>query len=342
MAEITTFTPSPPGQNNPHASSPPPHPISLADSSNHSQIPASALYDTYAEPGSPLIQTGEWVVPTDPPDGQRPLSAHIGTSMETADKPSTAASSPDTKYGDAMAAESAPLLLSQESQGMAEGVSSGLLRPVGVQSNDGPEDQAVVLEKFQPSNINPRPDDGSATGEHWIPNHNIKPELPSGHLKCTGSPFVTQAASDGTRKHATSATNYRSTILSITITGSLSPTAESREQPSAEPRKQDPVPVTASPKNEGSSSSPRGVRHPIPIVQEPPPSLTLPSSQAEAASDTLSYLESASLMSGTLESLSGLGEDGSSVGSDSEVNGLVYRRADKYGFLGGTQYTESR
>ncbi|XP_023646829.1 uncharacterized protein [Paramormyrops kingsleyae] len=341
MAEITTFTPSPPGQNNPHAPSPPPHPISLADSSNHSQIPASALYDTYAEPDSPLIQTGEWAVPTDPPDGQRPLSAHIGTSMETTDKPSTAAPSPDTKYGDAMAAESAALLLSQESQGMAEGVSSGLLRPVGVQSNDGPEDQAVVLEKCQPSNINPRPDDGSATGEHWIPNHNIKPELPSGHLKCTGLPFVTQATSDGTRKRAASATNYRSTILSITITGSLSPTAESREQPSAEPRKQDPVPVTASPKNEGSSSSPRGVRHPIPIVQEPPPSLMLPSSQPEATSDTLSYLESASLMSGTLESLSGLGEDGSSVGSDSEVNGLVYRRADKYGFLGGTQYTES-
>uniref|UniRef100_A0A671P9U1 TBC1 domain family, member 10b n=1 Tax=Sinocyclocheilus anshuiensis TaxID=1608454 RepID=A0A671P9U1_9TELE len=40
------------------------------------------------------------------------------------------------------------------------------------------------------------------------------------------------------------------------------------------------------------------------------------------------------LMSGTLESLSGLGEDGSSFGSDSEINGPV-RRTDKYGFLGG-------
>uniref|UniRef100_A0A671KGW6 Rab-GAP TBC domain-containing protein n=1 Tax=Sinocyclocheilus anshuiensis TaxID=1608454 RepID=A0A671KGW6_9TELE len=48
---------------------------------------------------------------------------------------------------------------------------------------------------------------------------------------------------------------------------------------------------------------------------------------------------SASLMSGTLESLSGLGEDGSSVGSDSEINGPV-RRTDKYGFLGGAQYSE--
>lgn len=58
------------------------------------------------------------------------------------------------------------------------------------------------------------------------------------------------------------------------------------------------------------------------------------------APDTLSYLESASLMSGTLESLSGLGEDGSSVGSDSEINGPI-RRTDKYGFLGGAQYSAS-
>lgn len=66
-----------------------------------------------------------------------------------------------------------------------------------------------------------------------------------------------------------------------------------------------------------------------------PPSYTRP------APDTLSYLESASLMSGTLESLSGIGEDGSSVGSDSEINGPI-RRTDKYGFLGGTQYSEAR
>ncbi|XP_012991347.4 TBC1 domain family member 10B isoform X2 [Esox lucius] len=46
------------------------------------------------------------------------------------------------------------------------------------------------------------------------------------------------------------------------------------------------------------------------------------------------------MMSGTLESLSGIGEDGSSIGSDSEINGLAVRRTDKYGFLGGTQYSE--
>uniref|UniRef100_H2T9P1 TBC1 domain family, member 10b n=1 Tax=Takifugu rubripes TaxID=31033 RepID=H2T9P1_TAKRU len=50
---------------------------------------------------------------------------------------------------------------------------------------------------------------------------------------------------------------------------------------------------------------------------------------------------SASLMSGTLESLSGLGDDGSSIGSDSEINGLTVRRTDRYGFLGGSQYSDS-
>ncbi|XP_077590996.1 TBC1 domain family member 10B [Stigmatopora nigra] len=76
----------------------------------------------------------------------------------------------------------------------------------------------------------------------------------------------------------------------------------------------------------------------VPIIQEP--SLPLPGSQRPAP-DTLSYLESASLMSGTLESLSGLGDDGSSLGSDSEINGLAVRRTDKYGFLGGNQFSEA-
>ncbi|KAM4608123.1 uncharacterized protein O3C94_022953 [Discoglossus pictus] len=56
------------------------------------------------------------------------------------------------------------------------------------------------------------------------------------------------------------------------------------------------------------------------------------------APDTLSYLDSVSLMSGTLESLSIL-DDASSLGSDSEINGIPYRRTDKYGFLGGNQYS---
>ncbi|XP_006896673.1 PREDICTED: TBC1 domain family member 10B, partial [Elephantulus edwardii] len=56
------------------------------------------------------------------------------------------------------------------------------------------------------------------------------------------------------------------------------------------------------------------------------------------APDTLSYLDSVSLMSGTLESLV---DDVSSMGSDSEINGLALRKTDKYGFLGGSQYSGS-
>ncbi|XP_033826887.1 TBC1 domain family member 10A-like [Periophthalmus magnuspinnatus] len=95
------------------------------------------------------------------------------------------------------------------------------------------------------------------------------------------------------------------------------------------------------PETEGSPS--------VPVINEPevmssgsptlpPPHPVMP---RPPAPDTLSYLESASLMSGTMESLSGLGEDGSSIGSDSEINGLAVRRTDKYGFLGGSQYSES-
>lgn len=77
----------------------------------------------------------------------------------------------------------------------------------------------------------------------------------------------------------------------------------------------------------------------VPLIQEP--AFPLPYPRSRPAPDTLSYLESASLMSGTLESLSGLGEDGSSIGSDSEINGMAVRRTDKYGFLGGNQYSET-
>uniref|UniRef100_A0A8D0H448 TBC1 domain family member 10B n=1 Tax=Sphenodon punctatus TaxID=8508 RepID=A0A8D0H448_SPHPU len=66
-----------------------------------------------------------------------------------------------------------------------------------------------------------------------------------------------------------------------------------------------------------------------------------PGVPAPKAPDTLSYLDSVSLMSGTMESLTGTGflDDASSLGSDSEINGLAYRKTDRYGFLGGSQYS---
>ncbi|XP_041862606.1 TBC1 domain family member 10A-like [Melanotaenia boesemani] len=128
-----------------------------------------------------------------------------------------------------------------------------------------------------------------------------------------------------------------------------STTDEDKPQPLQEALKpqSEPLPPPLSPKHDTSSevkgelfATPTRVGPPsptVPLIHEPP--FPLPSPRP--APDNLSYLESASLMSGTLESLSGLGEDGSSVGSDSEINGLTVRRTDKYGFLGGNQYSET-
>ncbi|XP_073696185.1 TBC1 domain family member 10B [Garra rufa] len=110
------------------------------------------------------------------------------------------------------------------------------------------------------------------------------------------------------------------------------PEPESTQNP--EPNTPNTTKMTPEPPCTPSKAEPPAV-----LVQESSGSLGLPSAYSRPAPDTLSYLESASLMSGTLESLSGLGEDGSSVGSDSEINGPV-KRTDKYGFLGGAQYSE--
>ncbi|XP_031690661.1 TBC1 domain family member 10A isoform X2 [Oncorhynchus kisutch] len=121
---------------------------------------------------------------------------------------------------------------------------------------------------------------------------------------------------------------------------------EESQNPHPNPPKLDtpslsPIPETSSqsPRRAELPNTPSRAGHPSPPVIQEPVSLSLPYPRVPAP-DTLSYLESASMMSGTLESLSGLGEDGSSIGSDSEINGLAVRRTDKYGFLGGTQYSE--
>uniref|UniRef100_A0A8C4SFS0 TBC1 domain family, member 10b n=1 Tax=Erpetoichthys calabaricus TaxID=27687 RepID=A0A8C4SFS0_ERPCA len=66
----------------------------------------------------------------------------------------------------------------------------------------------------------------------------------------------------------------------------------------------------------------------------------LPLFRKQVAQDSMSYLESASMISGTQESLAGFGDDASSMGSDSEVNGMTFRKTDKYGFVGGAQFSE--
>nr|XP_060636215.1 TBC1 domain family member 10B [Anolis sagrei ordinatus] len=107
-----------------------------------------------------------------------------------------------------------------------------------------------------------------------------------------------------------------------------------------------PSPLT--PPEKTSPTSPKGLALHDASAPPPPPqdmgsqsSLGTVASKAPPAPDTLSYLDSVSLMSGTLESLTGPGflDDASSLGSDSEINGLAYRKTDKYGFLGGSQFS---
>ncbi|XP_003227751.2 TBC1 domain family member 10B [Anolis carolinensis] len=107
-----------------------------------------------------------------------------------------------------------------------------------------------------------------------------------------------------------------------------------------------PSPLT--PPEKTSPTSPKALALHDASAPPPPPqdmgsqsSLGTVASKAPPAPDTLSYLDSVSLMSGTLESLTGPGflDDASSMGSDSEINGLAYRKTDKYGFLGGSQFS---
>ncbi|TNN70057.1 TBC1 domain family member 10B [Liparis tanakae] len=121
------------------------------------------------------------------------------------------------------------------------------------------------------------------------------------------------------------------------------PPLQQAQNPQNQPPPVSPKPDTPSEAMKAElPSTPTRAEHPspVPLIQEPASGFPLPNPKSRPAPDTLSYLESASLMSGTLESLSGLGDD-SSVGSDSEVNGMSVRRIDKYGFLGGNQYSET-
>ncbi|XP_075703542.1 uncharacterized protein LOC142683581 [Rhinoderma darwinii] len=109
------------------------------------------------------------------------------------------------------------------------------------------------------------------------------------------------------------------------------------------------VPDPSSPHRNISSKPPLPIPPRSNLYPGPPPreqetsasheTVSLSSFKSKApAPDTLSYLDSVSLMSGTMESLTLL-DDASSLGSDSEINGMPYRRTDKYGFLGGNQFS---
>nr|XP_019950198.1 PREDICTED: TBC1 domain family member 10B [Paralichthys olivaceus]XP_019950199.1 PREDICTED: TBC1 domain family member 10B [Paralichthys olivaceus] len=195
---------------------------------------------------------------------------------------------------------------------------------------------SAQIEEQQPS---PSPD--------FNPSPNLYPNV---HVTHAPHPVLDVGHFSADQPQTTADSNPTPALPASTNTASATAEEENPQpiQQIQNPQSQPPPLSTKpdDPKEAGEAeqpSTPTRGEHPsptVPLIHEPACALPLYNPNPRPAPDTLSYLESASLMSGTLESLSGLGEDGSSVGSDSEINGLTVRRTDKYGFLGGNQYSE--
>ncbi|XP_018588274.2 TBC1 domain family member 10B [Scleropages formosus] len=307
MAEITALTPSPPGLGESHISptlpNPSelhPHPKSPAESSKHSPVLKSALYGDSSVVG-PLRGLKETTPDGKGPPPTPPKPGHIKLNREGAS-----------------GSESGPRIPTSPLVGQGAchpGKGAEVINAQQVDLQIGHEIVGVKAEIQSPS-----------------PNSNPNPSL-SPNVTANQGP---NPSADGQVSGAPETLPPQLLVSTAPVTGTATAEAQAQQQghdPQAKalatPKKAE-HPVSARMELPGS---------PIPIVQEPAPAAFMPSQHPRPAPDTLSYLESASLMSGTLESLSGLGED-SSVGSDSEINGMVFRRTDKYGFLGGAQYTD--
>ncbi|XP_036408365.1 TBC1 domain family member 10B-like [Megalops cyprinoides] len=305
MADISTLTPSPPGLGDPRTSPTIPHPPNPPP---HPTSPTDPLKQTPV-PKSALYGDPSMMVP--------PLKARTGV-RETP-------------------GESSPKTLLPESAGDSVAFPPADRSKAADEGRDGAEkgsrEGAVAFSPSQPAELQGKPEAGDGKGPS--PDLNPSPNLyPNVNVSQTPNPATEPLPPSPPPALAAISSQPPTDVTPAAGTA----TAEKAQNPQ-QPQDHNPhQPIPDQPQSPGSPrSEPCG---PIPLVQEPAPSLVLPNPHYRPAPDTLSYLESASLMSGTLESLSGLGEDGSSVGSDSEVNGMVLRRTDKYGFLGGTQYSE--
>lgn len=338
MAELSTLSPSPPALGDPHTAptippsslAPPAPNIPPPESVREKPIPKSSLYNDKAlTANSPPAQSGA-----------SPLTPHSPSSppKHTAETPLTLLvhePAPEGEDSVGKDAETGAHVIKQETM-------TG--DPAGLQSSET-ETPPLSSEPAAQSEVqlaSPSPELNS--GPNLYPNvhvtHNPNPVMYDGQFTA-GQP---QAAATSNPMSAPSAST--DTAASATAEEEKPQPLQEAQNPQSEPPPLSPKPDTPSEARKAElPSTPTRAEHPsptVPLIHEPASALHLPNPNPRPAPDTLSYLESASLMSGTLESLSGLGEDGSSVGSDSEINGLAVRRTDKYGFLGGNQYSESR
>lgn len=325
MADLYTLSPSPPALGDPHAAQSIPSSsssaLAAAESSREMPIPKSSLYNDKALTGN--VPEARIVGSTSAP--QPPLSPTkpaVETPLQS------------------LVHEAAP----QEEESAGKEAETG----ANVQINDPAAAQLVNVKAETPALSSEPSAQSEAQQATPCPDVNPGPNLyPSVHVTHNPNPVM----DDG----QFTATQLQTTVSDVPPASPVPPhtevaPAEENPQPSLQAQNPEGQLPPLSPKPETPSkaskeeppSTPIRAEHPsppVPVIHEPAPVFQLP--KPRPAPDSLSYLESASLMSGTLESLSGLGEDGSSVGSDSEVNGLAVRRTDKYGFLGGNQYSES-
>lgn len=328
MAELSTLSPSPPALGDPPSippsSSAPPAPnISAMEPARENPIAKSSLCNDST------------------PSGNSPAVAHTGDvslSLQSFPAPPTLpAETPMTFLGhnpasqrEASASAPGPVAcIIKEEMEPSEPEKAGPLNT----DTDTPllASDASVQKKEQP--VSPELNSGPNLYPNVHVTHNPRPGMEVGQLPA-GQPRVINTSTP--------------TSGSPESHNAAAPAAAEEEKPQAQqPQTQLPPhsPQSDTPNTSRKADLPptptRAEHHSptVPLIHEPAYAVPLPNPRP--APDTLSYLESASLMSGTLESLSGLGDDGSSIGSDSEINGLAVRRTDKYGFLGGSQYSDS-
>lgn len=337
MAELSTLSPSPPALGDPHTapSIPPsssvlPAPnIPPSESAREIATPKSSLYNDKALTGhSPTAQSGG-----------SPLTPHSPSSplKLTTESPITLLGhdpAPEREASVEKDAETGAHIIKQETV------------------TSDPAGAVLLITETETPALSSEP---SLQSE--VPLASPSPELNSGpnlypnvHVTHNPNPVMEVGQLTAGQPQAATASNPMSGSPASTNTAAAAAAEEEKPQPLQQAQTPQSHPPPPSPKPDTPSDAskadlpitPTIAEHPsptIPLIHEP--AFVLPLPKPRPAPDTLSYLESASLMSGTLESLSGLGDDGSSVGSDSEINGLAVRRTDKYGFLGGSQYSES-
>ncbi|XP_075999025.1 TBC1 domain family member 10B isoform X2 [Genypterus blacodes] len=345
MAELSTLTPSPPALGEPNAapSIPPPSAVLPAamESIKEPPTPKSSLYSyKYLTGNASAAQLGDSLIA---PQTQGPSLCPPKIPAENAVPllvQETAAQSVDMT---GKAAETKVAIDDMEREMMTSDLLNATAETPAQSSEPSAQSQAPPSPELNPGpnlypsvhvTLSPHPFAGAA-------------QLTASQPQTTADPHPIPAATGATETAAEMAEVEKPQPLQQAQT--VQPQPESEPQPPPQPQPQ-PPPVPPKPdtpsgarkaETPGSPTTADPPSPSLPVIHEPLSAPSPPNPRPRPAPDTLSYLESASLMSGTLESLSGLGDDGSSVGSDSEINGLTVRRTDKYGFLGGNQYSES-